>query len=294
MRVAALIALIAALITTAPGCKKGAKPVQASVDDAAPIVTKNEAGVAVAPPPLPTLPLGLPPLPRRAAAITAELVEQGRLLFSDPNVWGGNSCASCHRPAHNFAGELALDRTAVGRTNLRHTPALINLVYSRRFTWDGRATSIEAMLPGHIRGQLGAQLADPQDAVALSGYVLTRYDGGAAWDRHERGEPEAVSTAAIAGATVFNERAGCAVCHPPPLYSDLSVHSSSVGVGIGPPDPAKRFKTPTLRAISRTGPYFHAGTSATLEAALEVELARTDSALTPIESANLLAFLRTL
>lgn len=61
-----------------------------------------------------------------------------------------------------------------------------------------------------------------------------------------------------------------------------------------------RFKTPSLRNIALTAPYMHDGTVATLEEAVDLEIyyrsARVQSPLilTPIEKANLVAFLKAL
>jgi len=288
-----IMVIAAGAIGAIGGCKdkeSGAKAAPTKPIDAA--VVKET--VPPPPPPLPTLPLGLPRLPERPSEITPALVARGAELFSDERTWGGHSCAGCHQPERGFSSSEALDRTAGGKISLRHTPALINLAYARSFYWDGRAATIASLLPNHVRGQLGSELPDPQAADALAAFVLTRYSGAAPWDRHESGDTEAVSADAIRGAVVFNERAGCAVCHPPPLYTDLGRHKTVVPPGSGPPDPASRWKTPTLRAIAKTAPYFHAGTSTSLAAALEVELGRGDAVLTAQERADLLAFLRAL
>ena len=54
----------------------------------------------------------------------------------------------------------------------------------------------------------------------------------------------------------FEFTAGCAKCHPQPLYSDLKDHD--VGVGIGR-DKDRRFDTPTLVELWRTAPYLYDG-----------------------------------
>ena len=58
-----------------------------------------------------------------------------------------------------------------------------------------------------------------------------------------------------------------------------------------------KFRTPSLRNVSRTAPYFHDGRVATLELALEQELVGAGSEqipLTPEEKRVLLAFLKAL
>src|SRR5690606_15137465 len=110
------------------------------------------------------------------------------------------------------------------------------------------------------------------------------------------------------GFKVFSERAGCGLCHAPPFYTDLGYHRR--GVGQRRPDGTfldvgrfratrKRadvgaFKTPTLRHLTLTAPYFHDGSAGSLEKAVARELARQrlSSPLTDVEVAQLIAFLR--
>jgi cytochrome c peroxidase len=102
----------------------------------------------------------------------------------------------------------------------------------------------------------------------------------------------------------------------PPLFTDYVFHNLGVGAENYDRDPGReaithravdrgRFKTPTLRSVANTAPYFHDGSQATLEAAVDFVLAgghpnpRLDGALTPLvltreERADLLAFLRSL
>ncbi len=54
------------------------------------------------------------------------------------------------------------------------------------------------------------------------------------------------------------------------------------------------FKTPGLRGLLHTAPYFHDGSAATLEAAVTVELSREHVTLSSAERTQLLAFLRAL
>jgi YVTN family beta-propeller protein len=54
----------------------------------------------------------------------------------------------------------------------------------------------------------------------------------------------------------FNEKIGCATCHPEPLYTDLKMHD--VGSSV-PYDRRLDFDTPTLIEVWRTAPYMHDG-----------------------------------
>ncbi|MFO0929323.1 MAG: hypothetical protein U0736_20240 [Gemmataceae bacterium] len=72
-----------------------------------------------------------------------------------------------------------------------------------------------------------------------------------------RGE---LSPLAKKGRHVFTT-AGCATCHPAPLYTNLHQYDLHTGTG---PDRGKPIDTPTLIEVWRTAPYLHDGRAATL------------------------------
>jgi cytochrome c peroxidase len=134
-------------------------------------------------------------------------------------------------------------------------------------------------------------------AQALATFVGTLKSENAPWDKYERGDKAAVSEEAVKGFMVFSDsdKANCTLCHLPPLYTDTLFHN--VGVGYDKPmpdlgrgkilgDAAEKagaqdpeaeklqgaFKTPTLRSITETAPYFHDGRAKTLEEAVDFML----------------------
>jgi len=337
-----------------PGCGKSGKkrePVTAASSDAATTSdagTKADApsgaGVVLPPaPPLPSVPRGLPEAPP-LGPISPEAVALGALLFDEPRLAtdGTTRCAGCHAPAAGYSG--AREPTALGRPNLRRAQPLVNAAWQRELGWDGRFSSLEEHLAAHLHGQLGAAIetaiaplaADPivrahfersfgraptaPDAIAaLAAFVRTRYSGNSRWDAEERkqnpGETEPQDTQLRAGYQLFMGKAQCSVCHPPPLYTDLSYHRlgliASADEGRGTTDVARRgaFKTPTLRDAARRPRFFHDASATSLADAVAWHLAGgvgqgadrsiVDPALEPIaltaeEQAQLLAFLQAL
>ena len=282
-------------------------------------------------PPVPDAPGGLPATPSPDHnPTTPEKVELGRLLFFEPRLsaTGSMSCASCHQPEHGFASPEKRSKIATGKPNLRHTPSLYNTAYQQTWAWDGNMPVLEQLIDSHWRGQLGASLetmaaelpqapgyaarfarafqGDPATRnhviEALGAFVRTIRSGDAPWDRKEAGNAEAVSADVVAGFHVFTERAGCATCHTPPLYFDHQFYNRGVG---DESDPGRArvtadsrhtgaFKTPGLRGLIETAPYFHDGSAATLEAAVDHELARSERPLSPDERRQLVEFLRAL
>ena len=145
------------------------------------------------------------------------------------------------------------------------------------------------------------------------------------WDRYLAGDEDAIGEEAKAGALLFYGKARCAVCHSGPLFSDFQFHSLAApqtGPGIDEsgddrgryeatriPRHLYRFRTPPLRNVTLTAPYFHSGAVASLEAAIDRHLAapadalrrasftpilRRGARLHPAERAFLLAFLASL
>ncbi|MBN1442024.1 MAG: c-type cytochrome, partial [Planctomycetes bacterium] len=105
-----------------------------------------------------------------------------------------------------------------------------------------------------------------------------------------------LSPAAQRGKDIFHsEETACAVCHPPPLYTDLKLHD--VGTR-GPLDRHSEFDTPTLIELYRTAPYSHDGSAVDLRELL-VDRNRKDrhgktTHLTPQQVDDLIEFLLSL
>lgn len=287
----------------------------------------------------PERPHGLEPLPApvRTESEPPE-VALGRTLFFDPRLSGDNrlSCASCHDPHRRFSDGRPV---AHGRARLkRNTPALLNLEARAPYFWDGRAASLEeqALLPitnpeelaqdlGALERELGADpgyaarfreafgaegLTRATIARALAAYERTLVSAGSRYDRYLLGDAGALTAEEVQGLRLFAGKGECTTCHTGSLLTDNGFHN----VGVPGEDPGRAepmrggamratFKTPSLRDVARTAPYFHDGSAATLEDVLD-HYARGGAAdtpgdihplaLTPEEKQALVAFLRAL
>ena len=130
---------------------------------------------------------------------------------------------------------------------------------------------------GADRAAGGAVAAVPitLDAVgdALGHFQRTLVANASPFDRWMRGEPDAMSAAEVSGMQEF-VIAGCADCHSGALFSDFETRVLGIeeGAGVSAPDDGDggfAFRTPTLRQLAFTAPYFHAGQRATLGAAVD-------------------------
>jgi cytochrome c peroxidase len=122
-------------------------------------------------------------------------------------------------------------------------------------------------------------------AHAIADYERTRMSGNSPWDRWRRNRDQsAVSEEVKQGHELFFGKAACNQCHLGSNFTDSMFHN--IGVGYDPKrktftdagrfDVTKRpadrgaFKTPTLREVSRRGPYMHDGSIATLREVVEL------------------------
>ena len=108
---------------------------------------------------------------------------------------------------------------------------------------------------------------------ALADYQRTLIANNSPFDRWVRGDSNAMSMAQIEGMSEFVQ-VGCASCHSGPMFSDFETHVLGVeeANGLQVPDSGDgsfAFRTPTLRQLNFTSPYFHGGQSATLSEAIE-------------------------
>lgn len=289
-------------------------------------------------------PLGAEELEDGFTATEAQ-VALGRQLFFDPRLSsdGTVACATCHRPEYGFADPRPLSIGVGGALTKRNAPSLFNKGVSVDVHWDGAAATLEAqaLMPiehpdemalgvdGAVRFLAGddgyrsafeAAYGGPPDAETLGGalaaFVRALTVGDSPVDRFRDGDVDALSAEAEAGLWLFEGKGRCWRCHEGPNFSDESFHNTGVGAVDGAPEDGRfavtgeerdrgRFRTPGLRMLTRTAPYMHDGSLATLEEVVEFYRdggranANLSDRIAPIrltdrEAANLVAFLEAL
>jgi cytochrome c peroxidase len=118
-------------------------------------------------------------------------------------------------------------------------------------------------IPG-VCGALQRRNHPERVSQAIAAYERTLITPDSPFDRFMRGDKTAMSGEQQHGMEVF-QKAGCALCHNGPMLSDFKLHA------IGLTDSATlrhEFRTPTLRNLKHTAPYFHHGGNLTLEEVL--------------------------
>jgi len=160
--------------------------------------------------------------------------------------------------------------------------------------------------------------ATPENMMqAISSFERTIVANNSAWVKFRSGDETAFNDAAKRGYKIFGEKAKCTNCHDGLLITDLEYHNVGIGMDAPKPDVGRftvtkeekdtgAFKTPTLLDISKSAPYFHNGSVATLEEAVDLMLNGGKKnkfldttnlkpvKLTKAERDDLLAFLRAL
>jgi cytochrome c peroxidase len=242
--------------------------------------------------------------------MTPEKVALGKQLFFDErlSVDGSRSCYSCHVCEHGLSDGLSKAIGAGNKPLPRNSPTLWNIGYHKEFYWDGRSGSLEKQaMAAWTGGNMGAKPeeivvklnalqdykaqfqkvfqshATPDNVVkAIAAFERTIISGNTAWDRWKAGDNTAISMSAYRGWNIF-QAIKCNNCHDGVLFTDQQYHNIGIGMDQKEPDPGRgkvsnrpedtgAFKTPTLRDIARSGPYFHDGSAKTLEEAVDIML----------------------
>jgi cytochrome c peroxidase len=276
------------------------------------------------------LPRGVaPPAVPADNPITPARIELGRRLFYDADLSsdGTISCGTCHEQHRAFAEGNATHPGVTGEPGRRNAPGLANVAWMTPLTFaDPSQTSLERQVAVPMFGthpvemgmsgreaELGARLgkddcyrrmfrlAFPEDrgaitsaavAKALAAFERTMVSFGSDYDRRQ------MTREASAGHAIFAH--DCVGCHAGPNFTDLAYHRLG-SQPIAAADPGLieksgraqddgKFRTPSLRNVTMTGPWWHDGTARTIPDAIARHGLHYDGQ----DQARLLAFLTAL
>jgi cytochrome c peroxidase len=223
--------------------------------------------------------------------------------FKDAFYWDGRAASL----EDNAKGAWGSGNMGVGKEHLDTKAAELAAI-------PGYHTLFDAAFPR-------AKITGDQVAQALAEYERTLICRDTAYDRFAAGDKTALSDRQQQGLDVFLGKGQCLVCHAPPYFSAaMGVDHGAyfnIGIGTGVPEdkvdvgrmkvtnaPADwaSFKPPSLRNVTRSGPYFHDGSVARLDDAVKLMAAGgianknknpalADRGLTDAERADLIVFL---
>jgi cytochrome c peroxidase len=211
---------------------------------------------------------------------------------------GKLACASCHEPNLGWADGRALSQP-LRPAPARNTPTIRNAAFHGSLFWDGRASSLEdqaeqaltnPMEMGAVREHVVGTVAGipwyrgryaeafPDEPVTLTGVIKavacferTIVSGRSRFDDFMAGDAAALSDAELIGLDLFRRDARCMNCHYGPMFSDGRFHDLGLSfygrsredrgrhAVTGKPEDVGRFRTPSLRDVTRTMPLMHTG-----------------------------------
>lgn len=248
--------------------------------------------------------------PAAPSADDAKKVALGKKLYFDKALSADNSisCASCHRPEAGYADPDQFSKGVGGKLGGRQAPTVLNLAVGNTYFWDGRAKTLEEQALGpianpvemnlpieeaikrlsanddyvkHFKDAFNEAPTAPRVADAIAAFERQVYSHQSPFDKWVAGDEKAMTPDAKQGFVLFVGKANCAKCHLGPNFTDNKFHN--LGIGMDKPNadmgrfaiskkPGEKgaFKTPGLREIVATAPYFHDGSSKTLEDVMDV------------------------
>lgn len=209
------------------------------------------------------------------------------------------SCSSCHAPDLNWSDgrEKAIGHDhGAGK---RNTPSLENVWFFKKLFWDGRAEGLEDQaahpisnaiemhqdlkkLPIKLQKIKGYQalftaafgdrkVTTARIVSALATYQKTIVSRKGDFDYFLLGDKKRLTDQQILGLHLFRTKARCLNCHNGPLFTDGDFHNVGLtyfrrkyeDLGLynitKKPEDVGKFKTPSLRNVMRTAPWFHNG-----------------------------------
>jgi cytochrome c peroxidase len=212
---------------------------------------------------------------------------------------GHIACASCHDPDLGWADGRTVSFGHLRKPLARNAPTIRNIAFQPSLFWDGRSASVEEQAEAvllnptemHVtpeqvvaaltaiaeyRALFAAAFADDEitfrrTAEALACFQRTVVGGHSRFDRFMTDRRDALSDDELIGLDLFRREARCMNCHHGPMFSDGGFHNLGLsyysrqyedrGRFVVTQEVADmgRFRTPTLRDVTRTTPLMHNG-----------------------------------
>lgn len=302
-------------------------------DDAALIKKVKEAGILALPKdPKALTKLAEQSEDAKLNPTTKEKVELGKKLYFDPRLSRSNliSCNTCHNLGLGGADAVpaAIGHKWTANPSHLNSPTVYNSVFNSVQFWDGRSAHLADQAQGPI--QAGPEMAAPKELVeerinSIPAYV-TEFKKAygkdvkvdfkliadtiavfertlvtpSRFDDFLNGDSKALSKAEKEGLDLFIEK-GCTACHTgvnlggtmQPFQVAAQYKFASLGDFKG--DANGMVKTPTLRNITETAPYFHNGAFWSLSDAIkEMGSTQLGIAISDAEAGKIATFLGSL
>lgn len=220
------------------------------------------------------------------------------------------SCASCHDPALGWGDGKPVSHGEDRQAGTRNAKSILNVAYASPLFWDGRAIDLEdqARFPvkdpkemaNHVdvavktikkikgyktlfKEAFGDEKID-EDRIfkAIATFERTIVSRKSKFDKFIEGDAKQLTDKEIQGLHLFRTKARCINCHNSQYFSDNQFHNlgltyykrkyEDLGLYAQTNDPKDvgKFRTPSLRDVTYTGPYMHNGLFPTLRGVLNM------------------------
>ena len=264
--------------------------------------------------------------------ITKEKTELGKKLYFDPRISksGLISCNTCHNLGLGGADGVpaAIGHGWTANPHHLNSPTVYNSVFFKAQFWDGRSPHLADQAQGPV--QAGPEMAAPPSMVeqrinSIPEYVnefqvaygkdvkvdfekitatIATFEKTlvtpSKFDDYLNGNEKALNTEEKKGLTLFIDK-GCTACHTGIALGgtmqafQVASKYKFMNVGDFKGDANGMVKTPTLRNITETAPYFHNGQIWSLdEAVKEMGSVQLGITISDAEAASIVTFLKTL
>lgn len=209
------------------------------------------------------------------------------------------ACASCHDPELGWTDNRTHSFGHDRQVGSRNAMTILNVAFAKTLFWDGRAASLEdqaqqpvsnpvemnehldlavekiAKLKGYEKLFINAfgstHVTKENIAKAIATFERTIKSGPTKFDRFIDGDSSAFSNSEVNGLHLFRTKAACINCHNTGYFSNNKFENDGTSL-LGTKledrgrylvtkntDDIGKFRVPTLREVSRTGPWMHNG-----------------------------------
>ncbi|WP_237088360.1 cytochrome-c peroxidase [Nubsella zeaxanthinifaciens] len=209
------------------------------------------------------------------------------------------SCSSCHIPDLNWQDGRRVSVGHDHLENIRNAPSLENVWFVKKLFWDGRANSLEEQgampiaahnemhqdmkqLPKKLKKIKGyrayfiaafgsPEISSERIVSSLATFQRSIVSRKTAFDRFLGKDKNALTDQQLVGLHLFRTKARCMNCHHGPYFTDNEFHNDGLtyygrkyeDLGLynltKKPEDVGKFKTPGLRNVMKTAPWFHNG-----------------------------------
>lgn len=209
------------------------------------------------------------------------------------------ACASCHDPELGWTDNRTLSYGHDRQLGTRNSMTILNVAHATSLFWDGRAGSLEEQshmpiqdlkeMNGHIEIAAGKiakikgyeslfekafgskTVTKEKIAQAIATFERTIKSPPSKFDQFIDGKIDVYSDNEVMGLHIFRTKANCISCHNSGYFSNNrfeNIGTSLLGskqedlgryLVTKKPEDAGKFRVPSLREVTRTGPWMHNG-----------------------------------